>query len=305
MSRGLTKRLRRRYNSRMKKRRSRDNSKTLSEFDMNVPHEKVTYDMVMFLTDKRWGRQRFRKEFKANFGKLGRGGSTGGYMGAAKNKIPRIRIANDVIYNDPTPRLHSESTKLNKRVGVGQFFGDPEYIARAVIAHQLAHVIIDTPYITINPKWKMDGILNGGHCEQWIKIYSVLRDKFVNPYVEHVPYDWKKEAMEKATGAVPFKVDLTRKPFENVEAAKMRFGIKDNKKLVCTSCGDTYIPERCPHGFKHMNDDGFCMDCHIEMNHQGIGSPEENIGRCGNDVGYPEDDIEYFPRICDRWYYGV
>lgn len=281
----------------MKKRRYRGTAKTLAEFDMNIPHEKATYDMVMFLTDKRWGRQRFREEFTANFGKMG-SKSSGGYT----NNAPRIRIANDIMFNK-TPQIYSETPNVNKRPHIGQFLGDPEFVTRAVIAHQLVHALIDTPYISINPKWKTAGNAGASHSWQWCKIYTVLRKKFVNPYVEHIIYDRKAELKEQAAADEQFKMDHKKEYAVNVKAAKMCFGIKDDKKLVCTACGDAYIPERCPYGMRHMNDDGFCMDCHIEMNHAGIGSPEENMSRCGNNIGYPEDDWEYFPRICDRFYY--
>jgi len=89
----------------------------------------------------------------------------------------------------------------------------------------------------------------------------------------------------------------------NMKLAKIKFGIKDDNKLVCCECGDEYIPQRCPHGFTHMNDDGRCMECHIEMNHGGSPLPDENNCQCGNETGYPEDDMTYFPSIPGNRFY--
>ena len=82
----------------------------------------------------------------------------------------------------------------------------------------------------------------------------------------------------------------------------MEYQILDAEKLTCKECGDTYTLCRCRHDVCTKNDDGRCMDCHTELVHNIVPDCEENIPSCGNDIGYPEDDLTYFPGICDKFY---
>lgn len=77
----------------------------------------------------------------------------------------------------------------------------------------------------------------------------------------------------------------------------------DAKIRTCKECGDRYTICRCRHDDCIKNDDGRCMECHLELFHKIVPDCADNIPRCGNEIGYPEDDAQYFPGICDRFYY--
>lgn len=289
----------------MRKTRNRyKNGKHLSDLDMGIDHEKTTYEMVMRLTDICYqaGSWRFKKEFMALFGFRGLR-SNGAYSGV--NPSPRVALTHDVM-NANEPRVYRETIGANKIIRIGQFYGHPEYMRRAVIAHNLVHALLDTPYITLKRGYKVTD-KSKLHGIQWQKLYRMLREEFVNPYVELIEFDWREDKKEREgliSGGSPFEFNVHENNQFNVKIAKAKFGIKGNNKLTCCDCGEEYIPERCIHGEPHMNDDGRCMECHVEMNHGGSPMPDENINQCGNQTGYPEEDAKHFPGIpFDRWYY--
>ena len=133
--------------------------KLLSEMDMSIDHEKATYDMVMLITEGCRGQMRFRDEFKAIFGFKGKR-SNGGYVGVRPE--PRITITHDVMDNTQ-PYLYKEPTNVNKILNIGQFYGSAEYITRAIIAHNIAHAIIETPYLHIKKEYRTNGKISGHH----------------------------------------------------------------------------------------------------------------------------------------------
>ncbi len=246
--------------------------------DDSIEHERITKLMITHITEGCRGWKGFCKNINIAF--ECKGGSSGGYIG---NK-PQIQISKiDMNKRDGT--IYSESRSVNKDERIGRFRGESKYYLCATIAHQIVHAMVEAPNFHMKWLWNIDDLRN--HGKQWQRVYRELREEFINPYVEALPPEEKKKKLTQAKISDKYKGSV---------------GVQE--KLVCIHCGDLYVPQRCRHGDPHMNDDGACMDCHLELCHDTMVKVDFNLSSSGrgNETRYPEDDRIYFPGICDKFY---
>lgn len=264
--------------------------KRYDELDELVLAELYTKQAIDFLTETGRGCKRYRKEFIGSYECSG-DKSSGGYA-----DHPYIRISGTVM-NNYAAGIYKDEHRYRNRKDVGNFYGEAKSILFAMICHNLVHSIQYSPYFR-RAAWEF-AQREKLHGTYWLKLYSMLRNEFINPHVDKVPDVKECVVFEQ------YVKPMYRNGYDNrngLRALCKKQAEKEANKFICNACGDEYIPARCPHGLKHMNDDGLCMDCHIEMNHYHMPDPACNRSTCGNAVGYPSEDKIYFPGICDRFY---
>ena len=70
-------------------------------------------------------------------------------------------------------------------------------------------------------------------------------------------------------------------------------------KMYCIHCGDVVSVGKFSCGCSLIDE---CYECHMELSHGEVRDISLNKPVCGNLKPMTEDDMQYYPRLCDRFY---
>ncbi len=178
--------------------------KSIKQMKPTIAHELITMQMVEYITKGLKGGAQFRRDFRATFGTVGTASRAGMYkIKNSRHKLrgrtfpngkpiyvynyqPRIKIHQGHLEPDPK-KPYEEYDHIHDDPRIGNFIsGDVDNHVNATIAHEIAHAVFSASQhrgflLTLPDDWLID---NSGHGESWQAIYGVLRDRFINPYVE-------------------------------------------------------------------------------------------------------------------------